>query len=475
MSQTFRILTRALVALPVLSMLVTGCTEDTATPPNNLAPAKEFPDAEIAGTPETDSLADAPAQCGQDDFVWNHDLDVGKVTNLQTKNFYAKGILEALVNENLGTLPYPLQYDVRNHVVTYVTQDRGVEVEATALISWPTNVPPEAEALPTLVFLHGTSGFTDGCGPSGSTEDGVLAAALASLGYVVVAPDYIGLKNDSPSTGFLHPYLAGQPTAIASFDAIRTLGHLPDELREGDARVSNRVVVVGGSQGGHAALWFDRLAPYYARELEIAGIAATVPPADLVGQTKLGLSTYRDSTANVAAFYGATSQWYGHQDKLSEVFRSPIEKELPIALGASCDPGIVLDILTTLELIFQPEFLSAAATFPNLNPWGCMATENGLTTTSIPRIQKDSASYGILFITGESDTLVDTPTERASFETLCNAGMPMQYLECAGASHTQATAWAIPEILTFLHERLEGKEFVKQCTAGAPTTCSATK
>lgn len=44
---------------------------------------------------------------------------------------------------------------------------------------------------------------------------------LASSGYVVVAPNYISLRAFGDPTGFLHPYLVGQPTAIASLDAVR--------------------------------------------------------------------------------------------------------------------------------------------------------------------------------------------------------------------------------------------------------------
>jgi hypothetical protein len=100
--------------------------------------------------------------------------------------------------------------------------------------------------------------------------------------------------------------------------------------------------------------------------------------------------------------------------------------------------------------------------------------ENGLTTTSVARIQQDPASYGILFVTGEADTLVDTPNERVAYETLCGAGMPMQYLECAGASHTDATTWALPEIVTFLQARLAGEAFTPSCQVSAATTCQGT-
>jgi len=455
---------------------IAGCGAEPASPPKNTTPPDEFPAPEVAGSPETDSVANAPARCGQKAHTWKRDSDLGHVTAFQTKGFYAQPVLDALAKENLGTLPVSLKYDVRTHVITYTTQDRGVAIEATALLAWPTNVPAEADPLPTLAILHGTSGFTDGCGPSAETDQAVLGAALASIGYIVVVPDYIGLKSGPPATGFLHPYLAGQPTAIASLDAIRAVGDLPIDIREGDARPSPRTVIVGGSQGGHAALWVDRLAPYYARELEIAGIAATVPPADLIGESTLALTTFRESSINVVAFFSASSDWYGHSNALGSALVSPLDVDVPAAMATGCNPDSALTGKETLESLFQPEILAAAAagTVAKINPWGCMAAENGLTTTTIPRIQKDPSSFGILFVTGENDTLVDTPTERVAFGTLCNGGMPMQYLECAGASHTKATTWALPEMLSFLDDRLAGKPFEKQCTAGAAVVCSAT-
>lgn len=434
-----------------------------------------FPAPVVAGTPETDALADAPARCGQQAHAWRKDLELGQITAHESAGSYSKALLEALL-ATLGDLPIALQYDVATHLVTYVTQDRGQEVEATTLIAWPENVPAGAEALPTLLLLHGTSGFTDGCGPTADASEGAVAAALASAGFVVVAPDYIGLKSTPPPTGFLHPYLVGQATAIASLDAVRALGHLPAEIVVGGGQPSPRVAILGGSQGGHAALWVDRLAPYYARELTLVGVAATVPPADLLGEGDLALTTLRPSTGNMVAFFGASAGWYGAEGSLSEVFLPPLDLDVPAALGASCDPGDLVQGATSLDTIFQPGILTAAAddTLTALDPWGCMAVENGLTTTTVARIAQQDPSYGILFVTGEADALVDTPNERAAYQALCGAGMPLQYLECTAASHTEATTWALPEILAFLQARLAGEAFAPSCDVGAAITCAGT-
>lgn len=435
-----------------------------------------FPAPQVGGTPEGDALAAAPARCGQPAYTWTKSANLGHVTAHTDEGAYTKGLLQTLLTAAMIDVPITLKYDVETHLLTYITQDRGKELEATTLIAWPSNVPAETPPLPALLVLHGTSGFKDGCGATADSSLGQIAAAIASSGYIVVVPDYIGLKSTPPPTGFPHPYLVGQATAIASLDAVRTLGNLPAEIRTGGARPSPRFVTLGGSQGGHAALWVDRLAPYYARELDLAGVAATVPPADLLGEGTLALTMLRDSSSNIAAFYGASSSWYGADKNLAQVFVPPLDANIPKALAASCDPGDVLSGAQMLDQVFQPPLLMAAtsAKLGSVDPWGCMVAENGLTTTSIKRIQKAPASYGILFITGEKDTLVDTPTERVAYKTLCDAGMPLQYLECAGASHTKTTTWSLPEILTFLNARIAGEAFTPSCTVSPATTCKGT-
>jgi hypothetical protein len=196
----------------------------------------------------------------------------------------------------------------------------------------------------------------------------------------------------------------------------------------------------------------------------------------MITQGTLALQAARSSTGNMVAFYGASASWYGLADRLDEVFVPPLDVDVPAALAASCDPGDAIDEFTDVAQVFQPALLTAAqaSTLDELDPWGCMLRENGLTSTSITRISADPPSYGVLFVTGENDDLVDTPTERAAFAALCSAGLPTTYLECAGASHTEATAWALPEILAFLEARLAGEAFTPDCSVGAPSRCTGT-
>jgi hypothetical protein len=173
---------------------------------------------------------------------------------------------------------------------------------------------------------------------------------------------------------------------------------------------------------------------------------------------------------------GTQAFWYGVQDQLSQALVAPYDTLVPEALGGGCSPGDALPKITALDQVFQAPLLEAAAagTLAAFEPWGCLFSENGLVTTSIPRIDPEDPSYGILFVLGEDDTLVDPEVERGSVEALCADGLPIEYLECQGASHTGATLYALPEILAFMNARLAGDPFEAPCAVAPATTCGNT-
>ncbi|MBI5497241.1 MAG: hypothetical protein HY904_19665 [Deltaproteobacteria bacterium] len=433
-----------------------------------------FPPPRVGGSPETDALADAPARCGQLAHSWLRSAELGTVVARGEVVHHTADFLEGMILAAGVDPPRTPIYDAKVATVTYRTQDRGVLMDATGLLAWPYGLE-RGRRPDILLLLHGTQGFTDGCSLDQNADTKALAGYFASLGYAVMAPDYLGLKANPPPTGFPHPYLVGQATAIASLDMVRVAAHMGGPEYD-DVLPLPRVVLLGGSQGGHAGLWVDRLAPYYAPELELLGGAVTVPPADLVGEVERALREVVDATGNTMAVLGTASSWYGLQSRLGEVFRTPYDVDVPAALVASCDPGDAIPAGAGLTTVFQPLLLDAATagTVAQVEPWGCLFRENGLTTTSVVRRNPAAASYGLLFIFGEADSLVHTPIERVAYTALCQAGVPAQYLECAGASHTRATLWALPEIADFLDARVAGQALVPACAVSAPVHCQGT-
>lgn len=435
-----------------------------------------FPAAQIGGTSETDALASAPARCGQAAHVWRTDPSIGSVVGSSTDGLprYTARTLEALVSSQGAVLPEPLTHDPSLVSITYVTQDRGSLVEATALVAFPRDLEPGAPAPDVVLLLHGSSGYADGCGPTQEIGSQILASLVAAMGWVVVAPDYLGMRGDGEATGFPHPYLVGQPTAIASLDSVRALLRM-DPAERGSLCPSSRVLILGGSQGGHAALWAERLAPYYARELTFVGTVATVPPADVAQQMQRGLTSIVPATRSTTVFFGLAPHWYGYGDRLGELFVAPLDAEVTDQLLDGCEPG-GLPAPATLEERYTPALLDAAARgeLASFGDFGCIATENSLTTTSIARVPSADPSYAVLYALGELDDLVHTPIEQTSFDTLCAAGMPIQYLECEGAGHIETTAWSLPEIVDFARARFAGEIPSDLCVRGAPVRCRGT-
>jgi hypothetical protein len=145
----------------------------------------------------------------------------------------------------------------------------GRDVAVSGLVVAP---PGDRPGRPVVAWAHPTTGLADRCAPSRAGVAGLgflrgrWLAELLRRGYVVVASDYEGL-----GTPGLHPYLVGASEGHSVLDAVRAA----TRLREAGA--GGPVALWGFSQGGHAVLWAGELAPAYAPELRLAGVASVSP------------------------------------------------------------------------------------------------------------------------------------------------------------------------------------------------------
>ena len=119
---------------------------------------------------------------------------------------------------------------------------------------------------PIIAWAHGTTGTADVCAPSwmtrGKRDTDYLNAWLAQ-GYAIAASDYQGLGTPGG-----HPWMAVRPEGWSVLDSVRSALTAFPEL-------ANAVVIVGQSQGSHAALSAAGLASTYAPTLRIKGTVAT--------------------------------------------------------------------------------------------------------------------------------------------------------------------------------------------------------
>jgi hypothetical protein len=417
------------------------------------------------------------AKCGAVPYTWLPTSGMGTILEEKSRVSYPQAVLtgvflRAVTAGDFKTRRFP-KHGTKTSVVRYQTQDKGKPTEATAMVTRPDS----AGTFPILMVLHGTVGFNDACAPTGGVVDAqlggithetvVLASIFASFGYVVVVPDYLGLKSLGTPSSELHPYLVGEPTAIASLDAVRAARN----WLAGTSTIAGDLVVVGGSQGGHAAGFVNRFQPHYAPEISIKGSVWDVPPSDLAAHSDRALATYVSATGNSVALFTTADSWYASAPgRLGEVLLPPLNTSIPNQMRTTC--GLDLPPNSSLTTLFTPTLLMAART-PGLGgfaPWDCYLKENSLPTTSLPKLD----DVPTLMLLGQNDTLVLPVIERASMAKLCSQGYRIAYLECAGASHTKPLLYALDEWFDFLEARLKGEPMpADTCTTKPAEKCTS--
>lgn len=217
-----------------------------------------------------------------------------------------------------------------------------------------------ASSLPVYGFAPGTTGIGDQCAASLEQPAKVNWAnydshmvTYASQGYAVVTTDYEGMRD----TSRIHHYMVGELEGRALIDAVRALRHLPQSA--GRLRASD-VFVGGYSQGGHAALWADKIASRYAPELTIKGVIGYGPVVSVA-------STLADVTR------GANINWFGpyvlysYRDyyqtafPMNEIFVPKVANTLDTDVPAHCINTNIAFWGSSPAGVFTPQFLQVLA------------------------------------------------------------------------------------------------------------------
>ena len=180
-------------------------------------------------------------------------------------------------------------------IVQLTYQSTGVKGEPEVL-SAGLYVPEDcAGPFPLLAQGHGTEARRDRLSTQVGASNTVVSF-FAARGYVVVAPDYLGLgKSDFP----YHPYLHADSEAAAIVDAIRAAQAAVEQLR---IPVTGQVMLVGYSQGGHAAMAAQReIERHYKNEINLVAAAPIAGPYYLSQTFQSSWFGYTGGETNVFA------------------------------------------------------------------------------------------------------------------------------------------------------------------------------
>jgi len=315
---------------------------------------------------------------------------------------------ELLRSEPLKDVMLPA--GVRGWRILYATTvDDSTPATAVATVFAPTD--PSAGPRPVIAWEHGTTGLLRKCMPSLvslPTKGVPWCNRIVTAGWVVVATDYSFAENGGP-----HPYLIGEGEARAVLDSVRAARQMSE------LSLDKRMVMWGYSQGGHAALWAGIIGPRYAPDLEILGVAAIAPAANI---------------KNILAMNVAADKRFGPYIALSYSRFYP-------------------DI--TFEQALRPEALDAARQIVNLCGFvppedperieALAATFDGpaLATSSNKALQarlEQNTPDGLIktpvvIAQGLSDTVVPPSATDAYVEERCSAGQRLEYWIFAGRDH----------------------------------------
>jgi hypothetical protein len=324
------------------------------------------------------------------------------------------------------------EHAVDTYRVTYETRPQdGEPVRASGLMALPRGVAAKR----IVSFQHGTTTRREGV-PSRLDVTGAAASILfAGNGYMLVAPDYLGL-GDGPG---VHGYYVAADHARAVTGLLAAARQLPQAP-------AGAVFLSGFSQGGHVSL-----AAMRQMETEGEAVFAAAPVAAALDIRHISLGAALEGGSPSHSLYLAYIAWgYAHH------YGEPLDTALTPEYAAKVEalygtPHSAQDIMEGLPAdpreMFAPEFLDA---FDGGGDHWLLAriAENGLTdwTPKAP----------VRLYSGAADRDV-VPEEAIRAEERFRArGADVTAVNTGEVEHEGSMLAAAPMILAWLRE-LEGE------------------
>lgn len=270
-----------------------------------------------------------------------------------------------------------------------------------------------------------------------SAEQAVIAGYLAA-GYTVVAPDYEGEELE---------WTVGRQSGYAALDGVRAaesfLG-FPS---------STPVGLIGYSGGSVPTQWGAEVAPQYAPELNIVGVAAGGVPVDF---------------AHNLPYVSGSAQWAGVIPALIVAYQRAYGLDTSEFLS---DYGAQVVSQVDQECIAQ-----FAAGYPTLTdaemvkaPYTSLLDVPAVVEIINSNIMGSSGTptAPLFLAVGHSDPIGDTVMITADVEGLaheyCGRGVDVQYAQYDGLNHREAFAPFEAQGLQFLTERFAGVPTHSNC------------
>ena len=330
-----------------------------------------------------------------------------------------------LLRSERFTRGIPKQWEAWRILYT-TTRDENTPAVASGLVIASDHLPSGPR--PVIAWAHGTTGVASQCAPTllPSRWNADVIPGIDQVlrrGWVVVATDYIGLGTPGP-----HPYLIGQGEARSVLDSVRAARQMPQ------LSLQPTTVVWGHSQGGHAALWTGILAPTYARDVNVVGVAALAPASDLNALVEEVRDTLE---GRVLGAYILTAYSEIYPDVSFNHYVRPAARVLVRETADRCldipeaIPSVVTAVLSR-QRIYSADPLSGAL--------GRRLAENTPT---------GSIKVPLVIAQGLDDHLVLPTLQRSYVNRLCHSGQSVEYRTYRRRDHL-SLIWPGSPLIPFL-------------------------
>ena len=232
--------------------------------------------------------------------------------------------------------------DILVHKVTYRTLLQGKNIKASGLVY----LPKTAGNYPVMCFQNGTNTVnSDAPSESSGSDNWFMLESLASMGFIVVVPDYIGFGE---SANLPHPYLHAESTTQSILDMLRAVNELTAEDKV-EAKPTKDLYIFGYSQGGWATMQLQReIEKNHSEEFDLVASSCAAGPYSIGFMNDF---IAKSTDYPMPYFLGYLLNSY-HSLKLfpnplSDLFQEPYASKIPTLFNGTNTGGTINAALTS--------------------------------------------------------------------------------------------------------------------------------
>jgi len=397
------------------------------------------------------SLIITVSSCKKDDYGPDYDYFISKELAVTYSTTSINNMLDAGVQlyPGLTDIKDFVESDVNVHKMVYNTTVDGEMIEASGLVC----VPVTPGAYPVLSFQNGTNTVNE-YAPSEYviSPNYQLIEYIASMGFVVVIPDYPGFGE---SSHIPHPYLITEPTIKSVVDMLYAFKESCEYEFTG-IDLKNEYYLLGYSQGGWATLNLHKaLEIDYQGDFDLAGSVCGAGPYNMLDLfNEMTDSVEYQIPAYLGYIVNAYSYYNQFTNSVCDIFQSPYCENLSSLYNGTLSISEINDQLTTvISDLFNADFLTGFESSPSY-----ASVREALISNSVSAWITEKP---VLFIHGSGDTHVSVTSTEIMYDAMIKAGTSQDICSkviIPDLDHTNAALPSMIEGLMFILELKDNRQ-----------------